>query len=109
LSTDGSTVSYDRDAASGAYIFRAQIEPGKKVSDPIITTVRKAKEYTYLDNLPGVEDGRVVDQDEVWDQYDQPGIEFPGVWDTDARMVLVASAPKPCTVLAAVVSVKTDG
>lgn len=109
LSTDGSTVSYAGDITKGAYIFRAQIEPGKKASDPIITTVRKAKEYIDLDNLPEVEDGRVIDQDEVWDQYDQPGIEFPGVWDTDARMALLATAPKPCTVLAAVVSVKTDG
>ncbi len=108
-STDGSTVSYAGDITKGAYIFRAQIEPGKKASDPIITTVRKAKEYVDLEPLPEVEDGRVIDQDEVWDQYDQPGIEFPGVWDTDARMALLATAPKPCTVLAAVVSVKTDG
>ena len=109
LSTNGSTISYDGDAASGVYIFRAQIEPGKKATDPIITTVRKAKEYLDLEPLPEVEDGRVIDEDEVWDEYDQPGIEFPGSWTTDSRIAFVATAPKPCTMLAAVVSVKTDG
>ncbi len=109
LSTDGSTVSYAGDITKGAYIFRAQIEPGKKASDAIITTVRKAKTYTDLSPLPEVEGGRVIDQDEIWSQYDQPGIEFSGTWDTDSRMALVATAPKPVTVLAAVLSVKTDG
>lgn len=109
LSSDGSTISYLGDITKGAYIFRAQIEPGKKASDPVVTTVRKVKEYQDLEPLPEVEEGQTVDEDYVWDQYDQPGLEFPGTWTTDSRMALVATAPKPCTILAAVVEVKTNG
>ena len=109
LSSDGSTVSYAGDITKGVYIFRAQIEQGKVCSDPIITTVRKAKEYIDLDPLPEVEDGRVIGADEVYDAYDQPAIEFPGIWDTDSRLALLATAPKPCTILGAVISIKTDG
>ncbi len=109
LSSDGSTVSYAGDITKGAYLFRAQIEPGKKMSDAVQTTVRKVKTYTELEPLPEVEDGRIIDQDEIWDQYDQPGIEFEGQWDTDSRIALVAHAPKPVTALAAVLSIKTNG
>ena len=109
LSSDGSTISYLGDITKGAYIFRAQIEPGKEASEPVITTTRKAKEYQDLDNLPEVEEGATVDEDHVWDSYDQPGIEFPGVWNTDSRLALLARAPKPVTVLAAIVDIKTNG
>lgn len=109
LSSDGSTISYLGDITKGVTIFRAQIEPGKKASDAVLTTVSRVKVYLDLDPLPQVEMDRVIDQDEVWDQYDQPGIEFEGKWNTDSRVALVAHAPKPVTVLAAVVSVETDG
>ena len=109
LSTDGSTISYTGDSASGAYIWRAQIEPGKKLSDSIITTVRKVKEYLRLESMPEVEDHKTVDPDEIWSEYDEQGIIFPGTWSTDSRIAFVASAPKPCTMLAAVVDIKTDG
>ena len=35
-------------------------------------------------------------------------MSFPGEWNTDSRLCLKAAAPRPCTVLAAVVGVETS-
>ena len=61
-----------------------------------------------LDELPLVEDGTVTPADTVWEEFEGGRIKVPGEWDTDARLHLVATAPKPVTVLAAVVGVKTN-
>lgn len=62
-------------------------------------------DFSTLDGLPLTEDGADVDGDAVWNAYDEDMIEFPGDWDTDNRVCLVANAPRPCTVLAAVLNV----
>ncbi len=64
--------------------------------------------FTQLDDLPNVEDAEEVPADKIWDQYDKEDFPFDGDWDTDARIVLVANAPKPCTVLAMVLTVETS-
>lgn len=61
--------------------------------------------YDVMDDLPLVENGAAVSGDYVWNAYDEDMIEFPGEWDTDSRICLVATAPRPCTVLAAVLNV----
>jgi hypothetical protein len=61
--------------------------------------------FDVLDGLPMVENGADVDQDAVRESYDEDMVEFPGDWDTDNRVCLVANAPRPCTVLAAVMNV----
>ena len=63
----------------------------------------------HLDALPLVEIGKVTAADYVWDTYDQDMIELNGVWDTDARVVLKAAAPRPVTVLGIVVGMVTNG
>lgn len=60
----------------------------------------------YLDPLPEIEAGAVVPGDRVWVGYDADMIEFPGEWGTDSRLWLVANAPRPCTVLAAVLAIE---
>lgn len=62
-------------------------------------------DFTTMDGLPMMEDGQAVDQDSVWESYDEDGVEFPGDWSTDNRICLRATAPRPCTVLAAVINV----
>jgi hypothetical protein len=57
--------------------------------------------------MPDIENFAAVDQDSIWSQYDGDFIAMPGEWDTDARLCLEASAPKPCTVLAAVLDMTT--
>jgi hypothetical protein len=59
---------------------------------------------SQLDDLPGMEDGAVVDPDSIWPTYDKPSMELDGTWDTDSRICLQAQAPLPCTVLGIVVS-----
>jgi hypothetical protein len=62
-----------------------------------------------LNDLPLVEGGAVVAADTVHSEYDAPMIELPGEWDTDARLVLKAAAPRPCTVAGAVIGIQTHG
>lgn len=61
-----------------------------------------------LDDLPLIEAGTDVDADYVWDSYDADMIEFPGEWSTDNRLYLTASAPRPVTVCAAVLSIERN-
>lgn len=61
-------------------------------------------DFDHLDPLPAVEDGAVVADNYVWEAYDKDMLPFPGDWDTDCRVCLKATAPKPCTILSCVVS-----
>lgn len=65
--------------------------------------------YLNLDGLPLVEEGAEVDPDTIWEDYDTEAFEFDGTWDTDSRVCLLGQAPRPCTVLAAVVHMNTNG
>jgi hypothetical protein len=62
-------------------------------------------DFDTLDNLPGVEDGAVIDPDAVWEDYDKGMVEFPGDWSNDSRICLVGRSPLPCTVLAVALNV----
>jgi len=59
------------------------------------------QDYTTMDDLPQMEQGAVVDANYIWEDYDLESMEFNGVFDTNARLCLVANAPRPCTVVAA--------
>jgi hypothetical protein len=69
--------------------------------------LRYGPDFNTLDDLPLVEDGAVTDADAMWTQYDKTAFEFPGRWDEDSRLCLVAQSPRPCTVLGAVVGLST--
>ena len=62
-------------------------------------------DFDNLDDLPGTEGYAAVDPNAVWTEYDEDSIELNGTWDTDTRLCLQAQSPRPCTVLAAVISV----
>ena len=51
--------------------------------------------------------GDAFNENYIWAAYDQKMFAVDGKWDTDARLVIKASAPKPATILAAVVQVST--
>lgn len=59
--------------------------------------------------LPEVEGGEVIDPDTMRDAYDEDGIELSGAWSTDSRLYLKAYAPRPVTVMAAVIDISTSG
>lgn len=56
-----------------------------------------------MDPLPLVRNGAAIDATEVVESIDEEPIEFPGTWNTDSRLCLKAAAPRPVTVLAAIV------
>jgi hypothetical protein len=61
-----------------------------------------------MDNLPLVEDGMTLDTNTVWTEYDNMLTTLPGEWNTDARLCLRATAPRPAMVLGAVITVTTN-
>lgn len=66
-------------------------------------------DFDHLDELPDYEDEASVGNDTVHEQYDHEMHPFDGEWTTDARVCLKATAPRPATVLAFVVSMTTHG
>lgn len=62
----------------------------------------------HLDPLPDVEDGAVTTADTIWTEYDKPPFNLNGYWTTDQRLVMAAYAPRPVTVLAAILGLKTN-
>lgn len=65
------------------------------------------RDFDHLNDLPLVKDGAAVGADTVYSTFDEEAFSFDGSWDTDSRLCLQAQAPRPCTALAAVVSVET--
>jgi hypothetical protein len=58
----------------------------------------------HLDDLPLVENGAITAADYVWGSYDQDSFPLNGSFQSpDTRLYLRGQAPRPCTVLAAVV------
>lgn len=64
-------------------------------------------DFDVMDDMPREEGGEYVPDGKIWDQYDKDAIEFPGDWDTDSRICLLAKAPRPVTVLAAIIGIET--
>jgi hypothetical protein len=65
---------------------------------------------TRLDQLPRLEDGALVSTSSgINTAYDERSVGFPGSWDTDSRVYLKASAPRPATVLGMVLTIDTKG
>lgn len=64
---------------------------------------------SLLDDLPLIEDGALTPQDLVWEALDTNKIALNGEWNTDSRVCFTAAAPRPCTILAAVVGMTTNG
>ncbi|BBP51249.1 hypothetical protein PHLH3_08750 [Pseudomonas sp. St386] len=69
--------------------------------------VRFGQDFETLDDLPDIENYQTPTES-VWADYDNETIEFPGSWDTDARICLEAASPRPATVLGAVFVIETN-
>ena len=69
--------------------------------------IRFGPDFSNLDSMPDREYGKAVST-EVWTAYDEEMIEFPGTWGTDTRVCLQAQAPRPCTVLAAILPMEVS-
>jgi hypothetical protein len=69
--------------------------------------LQTGQRFDVLDSMPLYEAGAAVAAGTVWSEYDQPMIEIPGEWDSDARLCLLGQAPFPAKVGGVVVSVTT--
>lgn len=74
-------------------------ELGLILANTHVKGVQFGQEFTHLDDMPGVEQGRILTPS-VTGTYDEQPIAFPGVWSSDMRVCLQSIAPRPCTVLA---------
>jgi hypothetical protein len=63
--------------------------------------------FTRMDNLPKTYKGKTLPANTVFTDYDMPMVALPGKWDTDSRLHLRATAPRPCTLLGAVIAMAT--
>jgi len=70
--------------------------------------IRFGQRFDVLDNLPLYEAGAATPAATTWSEYDEPMIEVPGSWQTDARLCLLAQAPNPCTVGGVVIGLATN-
>lgn len=62
-------------------------------------------DFSHLDELPLIENGTTATG--VHSTYDADSVEFNGTLDTDSRLCLQGASPRPCTVLAAVMTIAT--
>lgn len=65
-------------------------------------------DFTNMDPMPRVENGAAIDENTIYDTYDEQAFPFLGNWDTDSRVCLKGSAPYPATLLGLVVGVETN-
>ncbi len=70
--------------------------------------IKYGQDFDHLSNMPGMENGTPVPEGTVWEDYDKEMFSLDGTWDTDARLCLEMAAPRPCTVMAAVMGVFTS-
>lgn len=70
--------------------------------------LRYGRDFNTLDDLPQVVDGETVDQDTMIDAWDQKPVSFGGVYGPDSRLCLQGQAPRPCTVLAAIIKINSN-
>ncbi len=64
--------------------------------------------FDELWDLPKNEGFQEVDEDTVHTDFDYEASPFGGHWDTDSRLCLRAQAPRPATLLSAVLTVQTN-
>jgi hypothetical protein len=81
---------------------------GVVLADAHAQGLQYGRDFDTMDDLPLIEEGTDIDVDAVNEAYEQPPFTFPGDWRVDARLCLAASAPRPCTVLAAVIDMTAN-
>ncbi len=65
-------------------------------------------DFTHLKELPSTENEQPVPTNYIWDAYDQIPFTFDGIWNTDSRLCLQATAPRPVTLLCAMIGLTTN-
>lgn len=81
---------------------------GVVLADAHAQGLQYGRDFDSMDDMPQVEDWGAIDLNAVNEDYEKAMFEFPGEWTIDARLCLRAAAPRPCTVLAAVIGMTTN-
>ena len=66
------------------------------------------RDFNNLDALPQSVGYQDQDQDTMIEEWDHQPVAFPGEFTADSRLCLQAAAPRPCTVLAAVIQQQSN-
>lgn len=77
------------------------------LANTMLSAIRYGQDFAHLDHLSRDVGGEIVDDQTVYEDFDHEAFTLDGTWDTDARLCLEARAPRPVTVLAAIVDVET--
>ena len=64
-------------------------------------------DFSNLYDLPLVEESQVTAADTIHATYHEDNFGFGGEWDPDSRICLQATAPRPCTLLAAIAEMES--
>ena len=70
--------------------------------------LRYGPDFDTLDDMPLVERGGEVDENDIRTVYDEEQFSLAGSWDTDSRLCLEAASPRPVTVLACIIGMETN-
>ena len=111
-------LSYEAYYVSGKLTFKtegeASLEAARRVTQARLIlkdTHQNGLEFgsdeDNLDALPPVEDEAEVDGDYIWSSYDTDDLIVNSEHSYNQRLVLRATAPRACTVLAAVITLET--
>lgn len=82
---------------------------GVVLADTHAQGLEYGNDFDNMDSLPLMEAYELVEPDAIWDEYNYEAFAFPGEWEVDARMCLRATAPRPCTLLAAIAGMNSNG
>lgn len=77
------------------------------LANTMLSGITYGQDFDHLDHLSRDVYGEIVDDQTVYEDFDHEAFTLDGTWTTDARLCLEARAPRPVTVLAAIVDVET--
>lgn len=103
-----SKLAYSMPGRSGLTLKKKIDHLGVILADTHPQGLEYGPSFERMDPLPQMKDYAELSQTAVMEEYDGQPFEFPGEWSTDARLCLRATAPKACTVLAAIVEMETN-
>ena len=66
------------------------------------------QDFDHMEPMPYTENGVAVDPSYIWEDYESSDIPSDGTYDENARLCIEANAPRPCTVVAAVLQVQVN-
>lgn len=103
-----SKLAYAAPSGGSALTARKKLSHlGVVMADAHAQGLRYGPSTDRLQHLPRIEKSEAVSTGKMWSAYDNDPVVFPGSWDTDSRMVLLATAPRPVTVLATIIGMET--